>query len=147
MARGKPFVIKGGPYHNTECRMITRTRFLFPSKDSDDFGTKPKHQLQAMVFYFHMCSAHCSRRKETADSGQDGALWTVLLRNAQHVGIFLSMFGNFSAIPCSVNSFSLVADPVPLIVLDLAMFYLMKLFPILCFLFLFRSLARGERIQ
>lgn len=54
--------------------MITRTRFLFPSKDSDDFGTKPKHQLQAMVFYFHMCSAHCSRRKETADSGQDGAL-------------------------------------------------------------------------
>uniref|UniRef100_A0A669DKZ5 FRY microtubule binding protein n=1 Tax=Oreochromis niloticus TaxID=8128 RepID=A0A669DKZ5_ORENI len=87
--------------------MVTRTRFLFPSKDSDNFGTKPKHQLQAMVFYFHMCSAHCSRRKETADSGQDGALWTVLLRNAQHVGSFLSMFGNFSAIPCSVNSFSL----------------------------------------
>lgn len=129
--------------------MITRTRFLFPSKDSDDFSTKPKHQLQAMVFYFHMLllSAHCSRRKETADSGQDGALWTVLLRNAQHVGNFLSMFGNFSAIPCSVNSFSLVADPVPLIVLDLAMFYLMKLFPILWFLFLLRSLARGERIQ
>lgn len=127
--------------------MITRTRFLFPSKDSDDFSTKPKHQLQAMVFYFHMCSAHCSRRKETADSGQDGALWTVLLRNAQHVGNFLSMFGNFSAIPCSVNSFSLVADPVPLIVLDLATFYLMKLFPILWFLFLLRSLARGERIQ
>lgn len=56
-------------------------------------------------FNFHMCSVLCSSRKERADSGQAGALWTVSLRNAQHVGNFMSMFGNFSVIPYSVISF------------------------------------------
>lgn len=41
-----------------------------------------------------MCLLHCSRRKERADPGQAGALWRVSLRNVQHVGNFMSMFGN-----------------------------------------------------
>lgn len=56
-------------------------------------------------FNFHMCCVPCSCRKERADSGQAGALWTVLLRNAHHVeNMFLSMFGDFSAIPGSLVS-------------------------------------------
>lgn len=55
-------------------------------------------------FNFHMCSVHCSSRKERTGSGQAVALWTVSLRNVQHVGNFMSMFGNFLVISYSAVS-------------------------------------------
>lgn len=87
-------------------------------------------------FNFHMRSVHCSSRKERADSGQAGALWTVSLRNVQHVGNFMSMFGNFSEILYSVISlckqirWQLILSR--LFVLELPMFDLTEPFPILC---------------
>lgn len=61
-----------------------------------------------------MCCVHCSSRKERADPGQAGTLWTVSFRNVQHVRNFMFMFGNFSLILYWVISLvsGSVADPV-----------------------------------
>ena len=84
-------------------------------------------------FNFHMCSVLCSNRKERADSGQAGALWSVSLRNVQHVGNFMSMFGNFSLIPYSAISLCKQIHGgfcAARFSLDLAMFDLTKLLPV-----------------
>lgn len=58
-----------------------------------------KENTRSRLWCFHSTrSVWCCTRKERADPGQAGALWTVSLRNVQHVGNFMSMFGNVSVI-------------------------------------------------
>lgn len=100
MASAKPTIIEHGPNHNTGWRMVTCTRFLFPSKGNDIFAMKWKHQLLTALFECAVFTVEIG--KKSPDPGQADVLWTVSFRNVQHVRNFMFMFGYFSLILCWV---------------------------------------------
>lgn len=85
-------------------------RLLFASKDSDNFD-------QPRSFHFHTCSVWQEERNSRIRASR-----CPLDSLIEECTTCWELFVHVWKLPCLVNSFPLLADAVPLTVLDLAAF-------------------------
>lgn len=149
MAKSKPSVIKRGPHHNAGMKGGHMHKIFASLKGQWHLWYEMKTPAAGRGVLISICTLlTVAVGKKEPTRGKPVPFGQSPLRNVQHVGNFMSMFGSFSVIlylaipPCQQ-----ICGLSHSFLLQLAMFNLTKLFNVSFSLCHLCSLSRGERIQ